>query len=132
MRILCVEYLQAVPGEFLNAAQSLRFEAAAMLNAVVDDLTEISGVSVTVLLGNGVSTRLVSSSGLQLIPVQDAEDLTRQLRSWCQRVDALLLIAPECRSILTFLLHDLEQHAPGTLRLLNLDSQRCRPPIRRT
>lgn len=126
MHILCVEYLQAVPGEFLYATQSLRFEAAAMLNAVIDDLTQISGVSVTVLLGNGVSTRLVSSSGLQLIPVQDAEDLTDQLRTWCQKVDVLLLIAPECRSVLTDLLLDVEQHAPGTLRLLNLDSQRCR------
>ncbi len=122
MQIVCVEYLHAVAEEFFGASPSMQREAALMLSALVEDFGRIQDSSVRVLLGDGVPRPFLVHDMLQSVPVSDATDLRVQLQHQCSTADVVLLLAPECQSILTETLAVIEQHLPPEAILLNLDS----------
>ena len=122
MRIVCVEYLHAVAEVFFGASLSMQREAALMLSALVEDFGRIQGSSVRVLLGDGVPRPFVEHDRIHSVTVRDATDLRVQLQHQCSTADVVLLLAPECQSILTETLAVIEQHPPLEAILLNLDA----------
>ncbi len=124
MRIVCVEYLHAVAEEYFGASLSMQREAALMLSALVEDFGRIQGSSVRVLLGDGVPRPFLEHDMIQSVQVRDSTDLRVQLQRQCSTADVVLLLAPECQSILTETLAVIEQHLPPDAILLNLDAAR--------
>ena len=132
-RILVAEYLLANSDASRLAARSMLAEAEAMLTAVVADISMLPDVEVNVLLSAEAAARFAEShnfsspEGRSSVRIQRGElqpdTLPTILRNGSQQAafDAVLLIAPECDSVLVSLLKTVQESDALPMLSLNLD-----------
>lgn len=108
MKVLVFEYITGggLRGERLP--ESLLREGGLMLEAVVGDLLDIEGISVTVLRDDRLPP-LPPPAGLSVCPVVSAAHLPALWREALEASDAVFPVAPEGGGVLEGLCQDVEQ-----------------------
>ncbi len=122
MRLFVYEHLTAFGGSDLPGAgnPSLLREGLAMLQAVVEDLSQVENLQVVVPLSSRIdwsppsAVRIISTDSV--IP-GSAISRGESFQAWLSGVDAALIVAPELGGILEFLTRQIE-----AAKILNLGS----------
>ena len=123
-KVLCFEYLHAVPEAYEEAGPSLKIEAATMLNALLQDLNLTASVKLTTLLAyasnSSVATAMFpgAQQSLEIVGVRNSAHLRDLLADFAARGYQILMIAPECDGILSQLTAIVESNAADKSQLL--------------
>lgn len=122
-RVLVAEFLLADEAGWASASESMRLEAAAMLNAIVADLSQVPDVEPIVLLSASANASFVPDvpeAAVRRTSVGGVTQWLLQNESDAACYDSSLIIAPECDRILEQLLRQTQTGAWGQTRSLNM------------
>lgn len=100
MKILVFEYITGGGYSELHLTGSLLLEAELMLAGLLGDLTEIPGITVSILRDNRLPMPEMLRTSDNMISVDPGQDLNTIFVQTLKQVDAVWVIAPETEGIL--------------------------------